>query len=391
MNAARQPAVVLVGSQMSVGGAQRVLLDQANWFQAHGWRVVVVFLYDRDGLQAAWQQAAPFPIVNLLAHRKGGGKMENAVALLAGFGRLLRLLWRERPAGVETFTHHANLVAIPAAWLAGVPRRVATHHGVIQGFSPVLERLHTLLVNSGMATRLVVVSPLLREQSVQAGVQPGRIAVIPNGVAVPRINPQAVQAVRHELGDGDPLVLTVGRLVEQKSQTFFLQAAVHILERFPGAVFALAGDGPLRAGLEAEAQRLGIPGRVRFLGTRQDTDVLMAAADVLVLSSRSEGLPMVLLESMAAGTPVVATRVGGVGALVKDGENGLLVPAEDVPALAAAVCRLLEQPQERRRLVEAGRRCVLESFTREQMCLQYESLLDPRVDRKSSGNKHAIS
>lgn len=364
---------------MTVGGAQRVLLDQADWFHRRGQAVTAAFFYDRDGLEAGWKSASAFPLRSLNAWRKGGARLSNLFKLVKGLFSLWRLFKEEDFAAVETFTHHSNLLGIPLAWLAGVPVRVATHHGRIEVFPTWLNRLHTCIINSRLTTCLVTVSEHVRKEALQDGVRPEKIVVIPNGVKLPRVEPADISRVRAELGQGAnrPLVVAVGRLTYQKAHTYLLQAAPTVLARFPGAVFAIAGDGPLRAELEAEATRLGISAQVKLLGVRSDVPALMAVADVFVLSSRSEGMPLVLLEAMGSGAAVVATRVQGVDELIEDGRSGLVVEPENVAELSAAILRLLSNEDERNDLGSAARRKIEASFTLERSCQQYAQILLP--------------
>jgi glycosyltransferase involved in cell wall biosynthesis len=161
------------------------------------------------------------------------------------------------------------------------------------------------------------------------------------------------------------VLLEVGRLCAVKGQRDAI-AALPLLGR-ADVTLLLAGEdieggGAYLDALERQASQLGVRDRVRFLGRRDDVPALLAAADALVLPSWQEGLPLVVLEAMAAGVPVVATSVGGTPEAVVDGETGLLVPPRDVPALTAAIDTLLDDPERARRLGEAGRRRVRERF-----------------------------
>jgi glycosyltransferase involved in cell wall biosynthesis len=180
----------------------------------------------------------------------------------------------------------------------------------------------------------------------QQGLPP--LATVPNAVG-----PAPPPADRSELAlePGTRLVLAVGRLVELKNHAL----AIAALPQVPDATLAIAGDGPLRPDLERLAAEAGVSERVRFLGVRTDARALMGAADVVVMPSQPEGLPLAALETLASGTPLVATSVRGLRDLVVDGENALLVP-EDPDALAAALRRVLDDPELAQRLGEAGRR-----------------------------------
>ncbi len=318
MSALPRPRLLFLGSQMTTGGAQRVLLMLAGWFHKQGYPVTAVFLYDKDGLHAQWQSQADFPIVNLDAWTKGGVNPGKLPRLAGGMLRLWRLLRVERPDAVMTFTHHSNLIGIPLARLAGVPLRIASHRGRIYNFPGWLARLHAVMVNSPLTTRLVAVSDEVRRQSVEEGVRPDRIVLIPNAVELSPAAPDARARLRAwlQVPPGAALVLAVGRLNAEKGQSLLLQAVPAVLRRFPQTVFALAGDGPLHEELEEQAVQMGIAGRVRFLGVRQDVPDLLSAADLFVLPSRSEGMPNALLEAMAAGVcgGVLRRRWGEGGA-----------------------------------------------------------------------------
>jgi glycosyltransferase involved in cell wall biosynthesis len=183
--------------------------------------------------------------------------------------------------------------------------------------------------------------------------------------------------LRRELADDRPLVLTVARLDPQKGHRHLLVAATEV----PDAMFVLAGDGPERQALEELAERLDVADRVRFLGERSDVADLLAACDVFVLPSLYEGLPISLLEAMAAERPTIATAIGGVDEVVRDGESGLLVPPAQPGAMASALRRLLADAELRARLAAAGHSLVTTQFSAPAMVQRvtelYELLSNP--------------
>ncbi len=368
--------LLLLGSQMTTGGAQGVLLNLAGWLHHHGYPVTAAFFYDKDGLHQCWQQGVPFPIHDLRGWQAGGG-LQGLLRLPGGLWRLWRLMRRSRCRAVLTFTHHSNLLGVPLAWLAGAPLRFASHRGKIHGFRRWQERLHAWMINSGMATRLVAVSEGVRREAVAEGVHPNRITVIPNGVAAPPASGVRDSTLRAELGVSrrSPLVLSVGRLAPEKGHDLLLTAMPEVLAAVPEVHLALAGDGGTRLALQEQAQKLGIAGRVHFLGNRSDVPQLLAAADLFVLPSRSEGLPNALMEAQVCGMAAVAFDVGGVGEIVVDGETGVLAPPQDVTALAKAMVALLKNKNERKRMGEAGRRRALRLFSLDAMCQKYATLL----------------
>jgi glycosyltransferase involved in cell wall biosynthesis len=201
------------------------------------------------------------------------------------------------------------------------------------------------------------------------GVPAARLTTIPNGVDTAYFRPPAVPAA------GPPRVLCVARMVPDKDHHTLLAAFGLTARDHPEAELWLVGDGPRLAEVQDAAGRL-LPGKVRFLAPREDLRPLLHQAALLVLASRTEALPNVVLEAMAAGLPVVATRVGGVPELVVLGVTGWLVPPGDAPALAAAVSQVLGDSGTRRAMGQAGRERARQDFSLEVMTRRYEDLLD---------------
>jgi glycosyltransferase involved in cell wall biosynthesis len=170
----------------------------------------------------------------------------------------------------------------------------------------------------------------------------------------------------------EAVVLVPARLDPLKGHEFLFEAA----RELGGVQVVLVGDGPERLRLQALAHELGIAERVAFLGFREDVPRLLESADVVVLPSLAEGLPLAALEAMAAGTPLVATAIGGTDEAVVDGVTGLLVPPGDASALAAAVNRVLKEPEEARQRAEAAAARVASDFTADRMVAKVESLYE---------------
>ncbi len=173
----------------------------------------------------------------------------------------------------------------------------------------------------------------------------------------------------------------VACLREEKRIDVLINAAPQILARFPDAHFLIAGDGTCRESLVALAGQLGITDRVTFLGHRDDVPAVLAQADMFVLPSRSEALPNSVIEAMASGLPVVASRVGGIPELVDDGKTGYLVPPGDPNALADALARLLEDPRRSAELGRAGRIKIEQNYSFDRMVEQMETLYVTELDR----------
>ena len=198
----------------------------------------------------------------------------------------------------------------------------------------------------------------------------------PYGVDTARFAPRDRARARAALGlDAERHVVgTIGRLNAQKGHTYLLQAAERLAERRADIEWVIAGDGEVRARLEAEARLRGLEQHVRFLGHRSDVPEILAALDVFVLSSNFEGMCFAVAEALAVEVPVVATDVGGVSQSVVDGETGLLVPPRDPAALADAIERLVDDGDEATRLGSAGRQRVEELYDLSEMAAATERL-----------------
>jgi len=375
----KQQRLLLLGSQMETGGAQRVLLNQADWFHQQGYAVTVAFLYDKEMLQTEWQKNAAFPIVNLHARRPGAGGLGNLFRLMSGIFRTWRLICSRNFDAIETFTHHSNLIGLPLAWLCGVPVRIATHHGRIHNFSKYLQKIHSWMINGGIATKLVAVTEPTQQAAIDEGIQSTRIEVIHNGVQISDVSQEIKDCIRTELAiplDGKCLI-SVGRLATEKGHAVLIDAFSHVAAVFPLAHLVLAGGGALMDELKSTAQAGGFGDRIHFLGVRNNIPELLAASDLFILPSHSEGLPMALLEALAMGIPTVCTAVGGIPEVIRDGKTGRLVPPNDPVILAKVIAELLNDEYQCQKLSQAGKLLIMQNYSIGSMCRKYEQLMFP--------------
>lgn len=289
-----------------------------------------------------------------------------------------------RPRVVHAWLDHANILAGIAALVVGVPRVVMSLRSVHPGNFPQLHRSwmlpwYRVLVADGRV-RLVANSRAgAGSYASWIGIDPKRILVVPNAVdPETMISPSAerVAEVRREVGagPGERIVCGVLRLSEEKQPILFAEVARAVCRSDATVRFVLVGDGPMRSSIESTVAELG--DRVVLLGSRKDAAAIMAASDVVLLTSRIEGTPNVLLEAQALGTPVVATRVGGVEDAVLDGSTGLLRAWNDADGLVDAVRSLLADDRARGRLGEAGRTWVQERFSVEAMVTATNTLYE---------------
>ena len=255
--------------------------------------------------------------------------------------------------------------ALIGARLARTTAVVATSHLFSPDSRVRFGRIKQIMQTASIDRYIAVSNEVKERLRKDMAVPESKIKVVHNGIRLARFSRQTDPELRRELtqGSGRPIVLTPARLHSQKGHIYLLQAAALV----PDALFVLAGEGPERRSLEDVAKGLGLETRVRFLGQREDIPDLLACCDVFVLPSLYEGLPLSVLEAMAAGKPVVATRIGGTAEAVVHGVTGMLVPPENPRELAAAIRTLLADSSLAARLAEAGRARVAERFSSEAM------------------------
>jgi glycosyltransferase involved in cell wall biosynthesis len=244
--------------------------------------------------------------------------------------------------------------------------------------------------------RIVGVSDEVKQRLLKAGVLGKKICLVRNGIDL-RPFQNAVPVLREGLTSDRTLILgLIGRLAWEKGIDIFLRAATRVLVEFPGAKFVVVGEGPDKDKLERLVDELNIRESVSMLGRRDDMPSVYASLDVMVSSSRQEGLPMAILEGMASRLPLVATAVGEVPTVVLDGCTGVLVPAEDVDSLAAGIVGLLRDPEKRTRLGAAARQRIEEEYSAERMTADYlrvygEAIEAVKEGRESSAEPSAAS
>ena len=316
---------------------------------------------------------------------------------LVALWKLVRLLRRQRPDIVHTHTAKAGALGRVAAKLAGVPTVLHTFHGhILHGyFSRGITRLFLGVERrlARLSTKILTVSEGQRRELLRLRIgRPETVGVMPLGLELDGLLRSDLRRgeIRRRLGASPeaPLVGIVARLVPIKDHSTFLQAAADLHRYRSDVRFLIVGDGELRPALEQQARALGLDERVHFLGWQRDLEPIYADLDLVVLSSLNEGTPVSLIEAMAAGLPVVATRVGGIPDLVADGKTGLLVPPQDCKALIRAMEMLLGNAERRREMGRLGREAVYPMYSDaaliDRMDRLYSSLLAPRFDDPSN-------
>jgi len=359
--------VIHYSGSTTFGGTERAILrlmsgtDRAQWhpvlFHQSASPATLV-----DGARAAGVDVEEVPPVT--------GKYD-----VAHFLSLARAVRRWRPAVFHTHLHWplASKYAIGAAAVARVPAIVATAQLHVEldqaGFVDLQHRLMTSMLDRYIAVSNDVAGHLRRRFAVPAS----KIVVVPNAVDVDEIDAAAGAPVKDwPVPPGRRAALALARLEPEKGIDVLLEAAALL----PELDVVIAGTGSIRGILDANAARLGVTDRVHFLGYRTDPAALLARADLFVLPSVVEGFPLSVLEAMAAGVPVVATDIGGTREAVAHEQTGLLVPARDPAALAAAMRRVMDQPEEADRRASLARDRVRSEYSADAVAARVMSVYE---------------
>ena len=356
--------LLVVVDSLEVGGAERHVVDLVLAIRREGHADTVACSV--SGSLAEPLEAARIPVRPLV-----GRILKRRVSLPYALG-LRKLLGKDRFDLVNAHVYASAAAAALASVGTSLPLVVTEHTEALwQGRAG---RVFSLWMYRRVA-RVIAVSDAIRRRLIERdGVPPAKITVVPNSVPPARdSHGDAMPLPAEGLRDG-PLVGVVARLQPEKGVTSFLKAAAHVAKEFPAARFVVVGDGPLREEVFGLAEGLGIRDRVLFLGFRPDAQALIKMMDVVAVPSVSEGTPLVVLEAMASGVPVVASAVGGIPDQIRHGREGILVPPGDPRALGDALLGMLREPERARSMGEAGRLRAGTEFSHENMVRRVEEI-----------------
>jgi L-malate glycosyltransferase len=351
----RVPIAIFM-SRFDPGGTERQMTELIRRLDHSRFEVHVASFHRRG----AWLARAEEHAASVAEFPIAGFRRASTFAQARSFAA-----WcRERSiALVHTTDLYANIFGLPAAAMAGVPVRIGNRREINPDKSPAqiaLQRAayacaHVVVANSAAAGHR-----LARER-----VPRSRIRVIPNGIELEAYGPS---------NNDRPIrrIVTVANLRPEKAHEVLFEAAELVLRRCPDAEFVIAGNGPRRQELEDLARSRGIATNVRFVGHVDDVPALLASSDLFVLPSRSEAFPNSVLEAMATGLPVVATRVGGIIELVENQRTGVLVPPDDARALGHAILDLIQWRSHAVRLGRAARAEVEARYSWQRMISAFE-------------------
>jgi glycosyltransferase involved in cell wall biosynthesis len=366
--------ILHVIDHLGSGGAQEAVCQLVKYGQTELFQPEVVVLH---GFGHYWDVLRSWgvPVRTLVPQ----GFARAAIPFI--FLRLFLLLARNRYDIVHTHLIGANVLAAPLAAMYQVPVRF-THdqtHDDVRGYSFIHRWLDTLanrLNHHVIAVSSSIRTFLCRKENLSTD----KISVIYNSVDLSRFSPKedpgAKQEARRKWGlPAEALIVGgVGRLHYQKNFPLFLEVAAEVCARLPQALFVIAGEGPERAALEEMSRRLGIASRVRFMGFVKEMPELYQSLDLLVLTSHFEGTPLTVLEAMAMGVPVVASRVDGVEEVLENGRDGILVPPGNKDLFITEIYRVLQDRSLRQQLAGEGQEKAQRQFSAEAMVRQVETL-----------------
>ncbi len=358
--------IVELLNNLEIGGAERLAVDLGKAFKARGHDVRFVCLRNGGALETV-VRAAGIPVLTL---QKGEGPSPSTMLKLRDY------LKSNRIDVVHTHNPLVHHYGVAAGRLAGVPAIVNTIHGIDNlsektGFNEILYSAMARISSS-----IVAVCPMAYRTFAKRWVVPrSKLVAINNGIPLESFLSVERRPVGTEVVFG-----IVGRLVPVKNHELLLNAFRVVLECRPNCLLRILGDGPLRAELEAQALRLGIANRTHFHGYSNDVPAFLKEVDIAVLCSRSEGLPLGILEAMAAALPVVGTDVGGMRDLVEGGQCGWICPPVNVAELAnAMLAAAATPPPVLREMGLRGRDHVVQYYSLQRMTDEYERLFTARA------------
>lgn len=382
--------VITVITRLNIGGASPPVISQVAGLRARGHESLLVCgtPQPNEGSMEEDARRLGADVLHFPALCRNPSPAEDVRA----FTGLYSLFRRMRPDVVSTHMSKAGAIGRVAARAARVPIVVHTYHG--KGFHVFKSRwkeaaaLTAERVLARLASANIVVSEKQRIEFESLGINPPSLRVIRYGLDLDAFSSGGAARLHAELGipAEAPLVGVVARVVAIKGQDVLLHAAARLRRRYPQVHYVIAGDGDRRAAYEELSKALGLADRVHFLGWRRDVPAVLRSLSVVVLPTVMdfEGTPLAVIEAMAAGRPVVATDVGGVGEVVRNGHTGVLVPPRSESALAAGIEAQLSNLQAAQQMADAAQRLVRGLYTEKRMVDETEALFSELLTRRAA-------
>jgi glycosyltransferase involved in cell wall biosynthesis len=368
----------VIGS-LAIGGAETQLVRLVNGLDRERFDPSIICLVEGGDLEGTIARDVP------VAKPSGDRTATKGARRWITVGR--RALWilvgellRRRPNVVHAYLPAAYVPAGLVGWCLRVPVIVAGRRGFSSGrYATVWWRTLARLANQAIDVQICNSAALCTVAVAEEKVKRERTRVIYNGIDLPQLNRVALTP---EMTSSDPQAVMVANFIPYKGHVHVLKAAAKVVHGHPRFRVVLIGDGPERPTLERLTADLGLREHVVFAGLRQDAAKLMKGFDFSILGSSEESLPNAVMESMAVAVPVISTRVGGVSELVDDRVHGLLVPFGDVDAMAEAIAWMLDHPDERRQMGDAGQTRIGADFSTERMVAQTEAVYEEALARR---------
>lgn len=378
----RAKILYVIGS-LDIGGAEVQLTHLVSRLDLCRFEPTVCCL-THEGMLSKDLRLRGVRIHSLGLHRCGV-YARDILRVLRAFTGLTQLLKTERPVIIHAYMFHAHILAAFAARAARAPCLINGLHNTgkfLPGFAArILEGAANRLTDITLACSNVVAESARRRMHIP----PERLRIIHNGVEIPPILDSSERKVGREalgLKTAEPTLICVANFHAYKGHSHLLRALHSVREAEPRVQLLLLGDGPLAKALEVLASKYSLTDCIHFLGHRRDVTRMLQLADIFVLASEREAFPVCILESMAAGRPVVATEVGGIPEAVVHGETGLLVPPGDSGALAEAILTLLRDPARAQAMGWAGRDRAIKAFGLDRMVTETQQLYDELLAMK---------
>jgi Glycosyltransferase len=377
--------LLYVFDNIEFGGGERVFAQIINRLSGKKYKIMVACL----------------PTGEFIEKIEGSGAQIKSVDMRNRFNpgviwQLSSLIKREGVDIVHSQGARADFFARVAAKLAGAPVVVSTVPMPVEGFdvSPIRKLIYTVFnrFSERFVDRFMVVSDALEKMMIETHrIEPQRVVKIYNGIEEDEycmadkeiVNRSSYFRKEFGLEDDIPIVGVIGRLVWQKGFEYFIEAIPEVLKKFKEARFLLVGEGELKDALAAKCKRLKLGDKIIFTGFRSDIKDILASIDVFVMPSLLEGLPMILLETMAMAKPIVATEIDGIKEILYNGEAGLLVPPKDPKALSDAIIDMLIHRDKAYQMGMAARKIVEGRFGVDVMVQKVEDVYEELLQLKS--------
>ena len=371
--------ILYIITSSGIGGAERILYYTATGLDYNKYDISVCSLKKMGEIARALEkQGIAVYCLHMGDRESFWGWLSSIIALIRLFPYLIRI----RPTIIHSFLFRANILARIAGYLTGIPIIISSTR-VMGGEKKYFHYVE--MITSFMVDHYVAVSESVQRYIIdKSKISAEKISVIYNGVNIKSQDNSCEQNPKmpFKIEDKDRILMTVGRLHKQKGHCYLIQAVSKVRKEFPNVKLLVAGEGEEENNLKKLVKSLDLTNEVIFAGLSSDIEGILSMAELFILPSLWEGLPNVLLEAMAAGKPVVATKVGGISEIVVPGETGMLIPPRDTDALAIAIIDLLQNRLKAKDMGEAARIRAGKRFSIYKMIEKTENLYQELLKEK---------